>query len=127
MCLIDDCEASDFLYQEKRKARKKHTCSECRRAIAIGEEYIHSSFKSDGKIYTNKSCEHCEIAASWLNKHCGGAVFFGVKEDLEEHYSSGYREDGLQRILIGIRRGWKAFYGDGLLPKNEILMECKNA
>jgi hypothetical protein len=64
---------------------------------------------------SNKTCQHCQFAAQWLQKHCGGYCFGGMREELEEHYSEGYREDSLPRLLIGIRRGWKAFRGDGLL------------
>lgn len=29
--------------------------------------------------------------------------------------ADGYREDDLEQLVIGIRRQWKAFQGDGLL------------
>jgi uncharacterized protein YfaT (DUF1175 family) len=120
MCLIDDAESSDFSFSEARKARKVHICSECKRKILPKEKYMYFSFKVDNKISTNKTCQHCQVATRWLQKHCGGAVFYGVIEDLENHYQEGYRVDGLQRILVGIRRKWKSFNSEELLPLESL-------
>jgi len=116
MCAINDADPVAFCYQKSRKARKDHHCSECGRAIQKGEPYTHSSFGADGSVGTNKACSHCEVAGKWLQKHCGGYCFGEISEELKEHYEDGYREDNLQRLLIGIRCGWKASQGDGFLP-----------
>jgi hypothetical protein len=117
--MIDDAERLDFCREQLRTARKSHTCSECDRTIAPKEKYAYTSYGKDGDMGSNKTCQHCLTAAQWLQKHCGGYCFGDIKEELEEHYDEGYREDGLQRLLIGIRRGWKAFNGDGLLEINK--------
>jgi hypothetical protein len=114
--MIDDAEPLDFCLEKTRTARKSHTCSECDRTIQNKEQYFYVSYGKDGDMGSNKTCQHCQLAAQWLQKHCGGYCFGGIEEELAEHYLEGYREDDLQRLLIGIRRGWKAFRGDGLLP-----------
>jgi hypothetical protein len=116
MCAIDDSDHADFVSEVTRKARKEHTCSECFRTIIPGETYFVAAIGSEGSVRTNKRCSHCNVAAGWLEKHCGGWCYGGIREDLEEHWDNDYRADGLQRILIGIRRQWKTFQGEGLLP-----------
>ena len=114
--MIDDSEPVDFCLQKVRSARKTHTCSECRRTIQVGEKYTHSSYGVEGIVQVNKTCSHCEIAGQWLQKHCGGYCFGQIQEELQEHYSDGYREDNLRELLVGVHRGWKAFDSDRLLP-----------
>lgn len=104
MCMIDDAEAVDFCCSKVRTARKTHKCSECDRQILKAEKYFHSVFKIDDSMGTNKRCSHCDIAAQWLSYHCGGWVMGSIKDELMEHYDEGYREDGLQHLVIGIRR-----------------------
>jgi ribosomal protein L24E len=115
MCLIDDAEPLDFCTEKIRTARKTHTCSECDRTIAPGEQYAYVSYGKDGEMGSNKTCHHCKIAAQWLYKHCGGYCFGSIKEELAEHYNEGYQEEDLQWLLIGISRGWKTLRGDELL------------
>jgi hypothetical protein len=121
MCLIDDAEPLDFCFEKLRTARKPHVCSECDRTIAPKEQYVYTSMKmrdwDDVEVY--KCCPQCVEARHWLNRHCGGWVYGNVEADLAEHYNEGCREDNLQRLLIGIRRQWKAFRGDGLLEINK--------
>lgn len=115
MCLIDDADPNDFYCESFPKARRQHKCSECFRTINPGEQYTRTSAKFDGVVKTYKMCQQCRQAAKWLEKHCGGWCHSAIQEELQEHYSEGYREDGLQSLVIGISRGWKAFRGDGLL------------
>jgi hypothetical protein len=120
MCMIDDAERVAFCSTTIRTARKTHVCTECRRIIQIGETYTYSAYGFEGSVGTNKSCSHCQAATNWLYRHCGGACFGAVKEDLIEHYDSGYREDGLEALVVGIRRKWKDLQGDGLLPVSHL-------
>jgi hypothetical protein len=115
MCLIDDADPSTFSSDVVLRAKKEHVCSECRRVIHASETYTRSVVFFDGTARTYKRCSHCNLGAEWLEKHCGGWLYSEVKTELEEHYREGYREDGLQEILIGMRRKWQAFQGSGLL------------
>jgi hypothetical protein len=114
--MIDDAERVSFCSSTIRTARKTHVCTECRRRIQIGEKYTYAAYGLEGSVGTNKRCAHCQVATKWLVKHCGGACFGAVKEDLIEHYDSGYRENGLEALVVGIRRKWAASQGEGLLP-----------
>lgn len=116
MCMIEDSEPLDFCRTITRTARKGHVCSECGRTINSKERYTYSSFGKDGGMGINKRCLHCDVAANWLSRHCGGYAFDSIKEDLIEHYDSGYRKDGLQKILIGMNRKWQSFDNLALLP-----------
>lgn len=118
MCMIDDADPMAFCLTEVRTARKTHVCGECKRTIQPKERYNFASYKHPDwdRPESSKTCSHCQVATNWLYKHCDGACFGEVKSDLIEHYDSGYREDNLQKIVIGIRRQWKAFHGNGLLP-----------
>ena len=115
MCMIDEAEPLDFCCTKIRTARIPHICDECDRQIHPKERYTYSTFGLDGNIGANKRCSHCEIPAQWLIKHCDGYYFDSIKDELEGHYSEGYRKDGLSRLLIGVRRKWQAFSGGGLL------------
>jgi hypothetical protein len=115
MCLIDDADPSTFSSDVTLKAKKDHVCNDCRRVIYAGESYIRSFVCFDGTACTYKRCSHCNVGAKWLQKHCGGWIYGEVMTELEEHYDAGYREDNLQKILIGMRRKWQSFQGSGLL------------
>jgi len=115
MCRIDDAERYEFAAIVRPKARKQHKCCECGRAILPGERYESMSGKLDGEIERLKTCEHCASARDWLITHCGGFVFTQVDEELREHFHEGYRADRVGRLIIGIKRQWKAFRG-GMMP-----------
>lgn len=116
MCMIDDCDPCSFFHSRLRKASKEHHCNECCRAIVPGEYYIRHSFSLGSRMYESLMCAHCEGAAKWLMKHCGGFVTEGVLEDLRHHYEEeNYRPDQLGRIIVGMQRRWQNFSG-GVLP-----------
>lgn len=56
---INDAEYPEVFKKKIRKARKKHSCNECRRSIYPGEEYEHCSGKWDGAFETYKTCIDC--------------------------------------------------------------------
>ena len=122
MCMIDDAEQIDFCSQKTHKAKQQHTCSECKRTINVGERYEYSTVKCKGVpgIYVYKTCSHCLVAGKWLQIHCGSYCFGDIEEELVEHYDEGYREDNLQKLLIGMRRQWRSFGEEGLLPLPRI-------
>jgi hypothetical protein len=115
MCAIDDAEPCPWFGTKIRFARKQHQCSECDRAIAPSESYAYSTYAFNGSAYSHKACAHCNIAKGWLEKHCGGGITGGLREELEEHYEQNYRCDRLGRLLTGVKRQWQRFDGAGLM------------
>ena len=49
----------DFYLEHRRRARKLHTCSECRIAIPAGELYAHVTGKWDGYVCTYRFHIEC--------------------------------------------------------------------
>jgi len=111
MCMIEDCEPCELWDTVERKARKDHCCHECYRVIKKSENYIYNSFLSGGKFRNHKMCSHCSIAAKWLEKHCNGWPIGSISQDLIEHFGNGYKEDGIARLIVGMRRKWNKFSG----------------
>lgn len=112
MCMADDADPCSYWDESVHKARKTHKCSECDRAIAPGEPYRSCRWISEGQWSTSKMCSHCEVAAEWLRKNCGGFLTFGIHEDIREHvdeyaYLGWPHLAGLGRLTIGMRRDWK--------------------
>src|ERR1700722_6694306 len=84
VCVYSDSdgESCDFMHEEIRKARKPHTCCECRKTINIGERYEHVRFKFDGEVNNCDTCLICvEIAEAF---YCDGRV---LNEGLWENMS----------------------------------------
>lgn len=116
MCSIDDGERFAIYESKRRKARKPHHCSECRRQIEAGETYFwgRGLLPGDG-WWATKICAHCEVGADWLVNQCGGFSFDMVREEIHEH-AQDYRERGLWRLTVGMDRKWQRFDGAGLMP-----------
>lgn len=117
MCMIDDADGyPEFSNETKRKARKKHRCGECGRFIEPGEFYFNNACLFDGSFSVDKMCSHCRAGASLLQEHCGGFLFGGVHDDLEEHIHELLPWSGkAARFVIGMRRKWKRFDGNGVM------------
>lgn len=110
--MADNADPCSFWDESQRKARKTHKCSECGRAIEAGEVYRYCRWVLEGQWDTSKMCGHCEVAAEWLRKNCGGFLIHGIHEDIREHvdeyaYLGWPYLAGLGRLDIGIRRDWK--------------------
>lgn len=54
----DDIE-NDFSSETILRARKQHRCSECARVIEPGQQYERAVGKSDGSVWTIKTCLTC--------------------------------------------------------------------
>lgn len=107
MCMIDYAdEGCLVLHDRNQKARKPHKCSECYRAIEVGETYNVQRTVFDGSATTYKTCQHCQVVKSWLSKECGGYLYQGVYEDIAEHASEGYGIR-VKMLEIGMGRKWK--------------------
>lgn len=61
-----DYDSPEFCHTEIRKARKPHSCSECRGVIAIGEQYEHVRGKWDGNVCTIQTCLRCLDIRTWV-------------------------------------------------------------
>jgi len=95
---------------ETRQARKPYRCCECRREIAAGETYEYATGILSGEYYwlTMRTCAHCAAGPErWLTRNCGGWLYEGVLEDLEEHRREGEGDIPLLRYIIGMRRQWR--------------------
>ena len=110
MCMVDYSEPSKLFHRNEPRACKEHICDECGRTIAVGERYeTVAGLDFEGWWWKAKCCAHCQWARGWLNVQCGGFVYHGVREDLEEHWLEDYllRNIDLGRRIIGIRRKWR--------------------
>ncbi len=107
MCMADYSDGvSVVLHDRDQKARKPHQCSECNRIIEIGEHYNVQRCVFDGEANSYKTCEHCQVVKSWLTKECGGYLYQGVYEDIDQHRLEGYGF-GVIRLAEGMGRKWK--------------------
>lgn len=111
MCMIEDCDDYSIVWSKKKhRASKAWTCDECGRTIAAGEHYERfQGLSCDKYWWTCRTCAHCLVAREWLNRECGGFVYAGVREDLEDHWSDGplMRVPSLGRLIVGMRRRWR--------------------
>lgn len=116
MCMIESADDVLLVLKERDvKAVKPHKCVECGRQIQAGETYHSEAGVLDGDFQTYKTCLHCMVARDWLISECGGFLYQSVREDLEEHAKECF-DVKLNRLIVGMRRKWRRFYGDGLLP-----------
>lgn len=77
-----DGDSNEFIRQEMRRARKEHTCCECRAAIMPGARYEYASGKAGGDMWQAKTCILCyEIRRALV---CGGWVFGMLWEEIEQ-------------------------------------------
>lgn len=82
-CTIDNTDASgsSAFRQTERKARKNHTCYECRRVIASGEKYVYESGVWDGQASDYKTCLECfEIRGVFFQ---GGYIYGNLYSDIK--------------------------------------------
>ena len=102
MCMVDYSDGcSIVLHDRNQKARKEHKCSECSRVIQVGETYNVQRAVFDGCADSYKTCAHCQVVQSWLQKECGGYMYHGVHEDIDQHRNEGYGF-GVTRLSAGI-------------------------
>lgn len=81
-CSIDyDPGCNDLQFSELRKARKRHTCGECDRAIEPGERYEHATQLYDGGWSHHKTCLGCYNIRQHLCRY--GWVWGSVAEQVE--------------------------------------------
>lgn len=109
--MVDFAEGFTVSRTVQRRARQRHECAECRRIIEPGETYRYSTGLYDGRWDDHVMCAHCHAVSSWLVVTCGGWLWNGVLEDLEEHWNESWelRSDYLGRAILSMRyrRRWK--------------------
>ena len=120
MCMVDFSEGhAEYWVDWMRKAAKPHKCYECNRTIGKGEIHQQTNVKWSGERPDRyRTCLHCCIAGRWLIERCGGYLFGGVLEDLEQHWTDeGVHTFELGRLILGMRRRWLRVRGSqiGLL------------
>lgn len=107
MCMAEDADHCKASTTTQRKARKQHKCSECRRTIAPGERYEHTSgIDGEGDPFRHKVCQHCQVATAWLVANCGGWVMTMVAEDLFEH-AGEYNRPDLGEMARNVMTKWE--------------------
>ena len=83
---------NDLHDARKRRARVEHRCCECGRTICPGETYEHVAGKSDGRIWTAKTCTECvEIRAALV---CGSWVYGDLWEAIQEEVFPAWLRTG---------------------------------
>jgi hypothetical protein len=132
--MIDDADNVEMIRgPDEVKAQKRHKCDECQRVIYKGERYIQCVFRDPGHGAFNnyKRCHHCHKSWAWLNKKCGGSCFFGMEEDLRQHFEEGSYQMKtpeimeLGRLVVGVRRKWQRFDSTGLMCFPKLIGDSK--
>lgn len=110
MCSVDWCDGTAIVLADRsQRAIKAHKCTECGRAIRIGEVYQYQRTVYDGQAQSHKVCTHCQAAREWFDDQCGGWTFGGLAEDAGEHECYG----GFWRLIgIGVSERWTRANGD---------------
>lgn len=107
MCMVDEADYTwDVFLQETRRARKTHRCGECGTPINSGDTYCYSKGLGGGEGWQQfRTCAECLPACDWLVAQCGGYLFYGVYEDLHEHWGEGPFALGLTEVeMVGFGR-----------------------
>lgn len=123
MCMWDGVDDFPQVYRAKvQRTRKERHCCECRRKIALGERYNNVFMVYNGSAGTWTMCEHCMVAAAWLDENCGGYLLEGIWEDIHNHIREYYGPPqyrpvvhGLRRLEVGRERKWRRFDDAGLM------------
>lgn len=105
MCMIDTADLFTVHVRERRTARKRRRCDECRIWIEPGERYEHARGLLDGRWSVYATCEACiDGPCAWLMDQCGGWLYHGVWEDLDEHWEE--RRGGGIETEAAVELGW---------------------
>lgn len=105
MCSID-VDPPEFFNSKTVTARKSHKCDECARDILDGEVYTNAIGKWDGTFSAFKTCSHCTVLQKWLRRECGGFLYGGLSDEMEEH-AREYQSFWLWRGLASMRKKWR--------------------
>lgn len=107
MCMADSADGyCETLQRSMRKAAKAHRCNECHRQIPVGESYLYEYTKFDGETQSHRTCQHCLVARQWLMENCGGWLYGGVQEDIQDHADTKMYGFGVKLLAMGMERMW---------------------
>ena len=91
-----------------QKARKRHICSNCRRAIKPGERYQRQFQRDNGDISVWKGCKRCMLSTSQVWE--------------EANYSDDACYDQREQALTYAKEyGWKSWLSKLRRIKNEMV------
>lgn len=62
------CDYPEFYRFSEPVARKNHRCDDCGRRVEIGQKHLAWSGKSDGDVFTARSCKQCDVLRGMLEK-----------------------------------------------------------
>lgn len=118
MCMVEYAESYGYRHirHARPTARKAHKCDECGRTIAPPEIYRLHVFVEEGRFDRSITCAHCGVAQDWLSAECGGYLYHGVADDIQEHVEERHYGLDLARLAIGIKRQWRRLRSDSLMP-----------
>lgn len=104
-CSVECDETSEHDHDDMRKARKQHTCVECKRTIEPGETYEVSTILRDGSWFSFKTCRGCVLIRKHLSPN--GWIFGGLAEHVAEcigfNYVTGEPLDGFEEQMQLLR------------------------
>lgn len=114
MCMYDLGDGWAVHTSRMHRARRPTHCNECGRIIEAGEQYeyntgILNDCSARRKWTSSKTCAHCLIAREWLGAVCGGWLYCGVHEDIDEHVRESEEVSCFALVLIDswMRRDWR--------------------
>lgn len=116
VCVLDcDGDGPSFCSEKVVKARKQHTCCECREKILPGQKYESCTGKWEGDMRTYKTCLLCVEIRNKFS--CGnGWMFEGVWESIREGLFDRMTTGCLAGLsmaakgkLVDAWRRWKGF------------------
>ena len=105
---------------EWRMARKPHWCSECRRAIRVGERYRRCVLFCDGYAHTDRCCAHCVVLRQWVRRECDGWLYGDAVDALADPDEPGDHQDETSRALVAGSRAEWALPDGTLMPVPEL-------
>jgi hypothetical protein len=89
---MGDGEEPEFCSTRVVKARKSHTCCECRLPISVGELYEYTSGKWDGRMDVHQTCLPCVEIRNTLG--CDGYIFGMLWESVRDYFADGGKAQG---------------------------------
>ena len=86
-CIENDFDGPyvEILTDKIRRARKCHTCNECRREISPGEHYRYESYADDGRVDHHKTCADCNSIR--IEMFCGSFCYGDILSEVREYVS----------------------------------------
>ena len=87
---MDYDQTNDFYSERTRRAAKPHVCCECGEAIAVGQSYEVVTGKSDGDLWTQRTCLPCvEVHKAFC---CGSCTFGDLWKSVREQMFPEWNE-----------------------------------